>query len=73
MNEIVQLASVLARRPCAEGTGQDGRGQVIPAEGILAKRIGVGMVAGELPRSRVLTQHYRIHPGRVDGSVTGTS
>jgi hypothetical protein len=42
VDEVIRLASVLAGRPCAEGTGQDGQGQVTPAEGISAKRIGVG-------------------------------
>jgi hypothetical protein len=41
VDEIVRLASVVGGRPCAEGTGQDGSGQMAPAEGIPAKRIGV--------------------------------
>jgi hypothetical protein len=41
VDEVARLASVLAERPCAEGAGQDGSGQMAPAEGIPAKRIGV--------------------------------
>jgi hypothetical protein len=42
VDEVVRLASVLAGRHCAEGTGQDGPGQMAPAEGISAKRMGIG-------------------------------
>ena len=42
VNKIVRLTSILAGHPCAGGTEQDGSGQMAPAEGIPAKRIGVG-------------------------------